>query len=96
MLKVLEGFHHREGQRITGMMAKHGADGEWEYPLVVESLEAVDLYPTGVYIRRSQTTITETVACRPIYKLCTELEQMTGTIRLVRWWDQDAVNKTQE
>ena len=96
MLKVLKGLHHREGQRITGRMAKRGADGEWEYPLVVESLEAVDLHPTGVYIRRSQTTIAETVACRPIYKLCTELDQITGTIRLVQWWDQDAVNKPQE
>ena len=35
MLKVLEGFHHRAVQRITGMTEKRGAGGEWEYPLVV-------------------------------------------------------------
>ena len=29
MLKVLEGFHHWEEQRITGMIAKLGAGGEW-------------------------------------------------------------------
>ena len=40
MLKVLEGFHHWEARRITGMTAKCVADGEWEYPLVVAALEA--------------------------------------------------------
>ena len=30
MLKVLTGFHHQAARRITGMMAKCGAGGEWE------------------------------------------------------------------
>ena len=32
MLKVLEGFHHRSEQKITGLIAKRGAGGEWDYP----------------------------------------------------------------
>ena len=30
MLKVLEGFHHRESRRIVVMMAWHAEDREWE------------------------------------------------------------------
>ena len=35
ILKVLEGFHHRAAQQITGMMEKSGVGGEWEYPLLL-------------------------------------------------------------
>ena len=52
MLKVLEGFHHRAARRITGMTAKRGAGGEWDYPLEVETMETVGIHPIGVYIRR--------------------------------------------
>ena len=96
MLKVLVGFHHRAAQRITGMTEKRGADGEWEYPLVVKEMEAVGIHPIGVYIRRRQTTIADRVAYRPVYELFTEAERMPGTSRLVRWWDQDTVNESEE
>ena len=49
---VLEGFHLQAAQRITGMMAKRGSDGEWEYPSVVEAMYATGLHPIRVYIRR--------------------------------------------
>ena len=29
------------------------------------------------------------VAFRPIYELCTRVEQITGYIRMMRWWYQD-------
>ena len=83
MLKVLTGFHHREAQRITGMMAKRGAGGEWGYSSAVEAMEAVGLQTIGVYIKRQQMNIAERVACRPVYALCTELEQIPVTSRLV-------------
>ena len=69
MLKVLEGFHHQGAQRITGTTTKHGVGGEWEYPPVVEAMETAGLHPIGVYIRRWQATIVETVACHTIYEL---------------------------
>ena len=37
ILKVLDGFHHREARRITGVTEKRGASGYWEYPPVVEA-----------------------------------------------------------
>ena len=38
MIKVLEGFHHQVARRITGMMVQRTTSGEWEWPLVAESL----------------------------------------------------------
>ena len=78
------------------MTAKRRAGGEWEYPPVVEEMETAGIHPFGVYIRRRQATIAERVTCRPIYELCTEAERMPGTIRLVRWWDTDAVKEPEE
>ena len=45
---------------------------------------------------RRQDTIEKRVACHPIYGLCMEAERIPGTSRLVRWWDQDAVNEPEE
>ena len=56
-------------------------------------METERLNPIGVYIRRLQVPIAESLDWRPIYDMCTEAERMPGTIRLVQWWDQDAVNK---
>ena len=62
MIKVLTGFYHRATRWITGMMAKRGAGGEWEYPLVVETIESTGIHPVGVYIKRRKATIAERVA----------------------------------
>ena len=59
-------------------------------------MEAAGIHPIGVYIRRRQATISESVACHFIYELCTVAEQMPGTIWLVRWWYQYAVNEPEE
>ena len=73
MLKVLTEFHHRASRRITGMMAKRGADGWWEYPAVEEVMEYAILNPMRVYIKRRQMTIAERVACWIVYALCPEV-----------------------
>ena len=83
VLKVLEVFHHRTTRRITGMKTKFRAGREWEYPLVVEALKTTGLHIIRVYIRRQQATVAESVACRPIYELCTEAGGMPGTSRMV-------------
>ena len=57
MIKVLEGFYHWVARHITELTEKRGEGGEWEYPLVVEAMEAAGLHPIGVYIRRRQSTI---------------------------------------
>ena len=85
MLKVLTEFHHRASRRITGMTAKRGADGWWEYPAVEEVMESAGIHPIGLYIKRRQKTISESVAFRPVYALCTEVEKTPGTIQIVRW-----------
>ena len=70
--------------------------GEWDYPPVVEEMKTAGLHPIGEYIRRRQATISERVACRPMYKLCMEAERTTEAIWMVQWWDQDAVNESAE
>ena len=84
MLNVLEGFHHRAARRTTGMIATHGAGGEWEYPLVVAALEAVGLQPIMEYIRRRQATKADKVECHLIYELCVKAEQITGKSQMMR------------
>ena len=59
ILKALEEFHHREARRIMGMMVNYGAGGDWEYPSVLEAMEAVGIHPIRVYIRRRQATIAD-------------------------------------
>ena len=59
-------------------------------------MDAVGIHHIRVYIKRRQTTIAERVACRPIYALCTEVERIPGTTRVVRCWDQGAVNELEE
>ena len=78
------------------MTAKCGTGGEWEYPAVDEAIDNAGLCLFGVYITRRKMAIAERVACRFIYALCTEAEQITGTIRMVYRWDQDALNELKE
>ena len=52
MIKVLASFHHRAARRIMGMTAKREAGGEWEYPSVLDAMEAAGLHPIRVYTRR--------------------------------------------
>ena len=69
MLKVLAALHHRAARRITGLTEKHGAGGEWEYPLVEDAMEATGIHLIRVYIKRIQPTIAERVSCCPVYTL---------------------------
>ena len=96
VLRVLEGFHHFESMRITGMAGKRVTDREWEYPPVVAALEAAGLHSIQEYICRRQTTIVAHVACRPIYELYVETEWRTGTIQRMGCWDQDMVHEPEE
>ena len=85
ILNVLEGFYHQAVWRITGMTSTHGGGGVWEYAPVVVEMEAAGLHPIRVYIRRNQSNTAEKVACRPIYELYFEVEQMPETIWMVKW-----------
>ena len=96
MIKVLTGFHHWAARRIIGMTKICGAGGEWEYPLLKEAMESTGLHPIGVYIKSRQKTIAVRLAFRPVYALCTEAERIPGTSWLVQWWDQYAVNESEE
>ena len=78
------------------MTATRGAGGEWEYYLVASAMDAAGIHPIGKYTMRRKMTIAKKVACLPIYELCVKAERILGTIRMVRWWDQDVVNESEE
>ena len=52
MIKFLTAFHHHLARQIMGIMEKHGAGREWEYPVLEEAMDSVGLNPIGVYIKR--------------------------------------------
>ena len=96
MLKIMEGFHHRSARRIARMTMKLVTDGMGEYTPVVAALEAVGLYPVQEYILIRQVLIVAQVACWHIYELCTKAEQRPRKSRMIRWWDQDMVQESNE
>ena len=48
--KSIEGFHHWETWRMSGMGPKCQRDGTWVYPSIGAALESVELEEIGVYI----------------------------------------------
>ena len=96
IIKVLEGFNHQSARHITGLTMKCRVGGEWEYPLLVQAMEAVGIHPRGDYIKRRQETIAERVAYLPIYELCTEADHIPGKSRMLWWWYQYAVKEPEE
>ena len=63
MLKVIECFHHQVARRMTGATAQHMAGGEWEWPLVAETMETSGLWKIKGYIKRRKDTVVAQVAC---------------------------------
>ena len=95
-LKVLEGFQHWAAIQIMEISVKYVADREWEYPLVVAALEAAGLHSIQGYIQRRQVTLSAYVACCTIYELCTKVERRPGKSRMMRLWDQEMVNESED
>ena len=89
MLKVLEGFHHQAARRIAGMTAWITEDGVWDYLPVADALESAGLWPIREYIHRRKVTILAQASFQEIYELCNGAEQMPGSSKLMRWWDQE-------
>ena len=52
ILNFMTTFHYRAVRRIMGMTAKRGAGGEWEYPVVEESMDSAGIQPIVLYIKK--------------------------------------------
>ena len=59
-------------------------------------MDSMGIHSIGICINRRQTTIADRVDFRTVYALCTEADNILGTIRMVRWWYQDAVKDPDE
>ena len=54
MMTVLEGFHHMIARWITGMSARKGNVGEWEWALVDAALDTTGIWPLRGYVSRQK------------------------------------------
>ena len=88
MINFLEGFHHREARRITGMKERRKEIGEWECPMVAEVMDTTGLWTIKGYIQRMQDTVAAKIYLQTIYELYSEAESIPGTIRFMQWWEQ--------
>ena len=70
-------------------MVHHTKIGDWEWPLVDDTLDTAGLCLIKEYIKRMKYTIADQVSFRPIYDLCMGAERMLLASRFLRWWDQD-------
>ena len=59
MMTVHEVFHQRIPRRITGMTARRGKGGEWEWASVDTALEVTGICPVRGYVKRWKATIVE-------------------------------------
>ena len=83
--KALEGLHHRAVLWMAGMGPKRQWDGTWVYTPIEAALAMVGLDYSGVYIDRSQNTVTQYIANCPIMDLCMAAER-NPRLRLSRKW----------
>ena len=59
MMTVHEVFHQRTPRSITGMTARRGKGGEWEWASVDTALEVTRICPVRGYVKRWKATIVE-------------------------------------
>ena len=85
----LQSFHRRCARFITGRHIRLGADGEWIYPNIMETLEQAGLLPMDELIRRRAQTVLKFVQERPIYKRCLESRALASTQTV--WWVQHKI-----
>ena len=71
------------------MTSRCTEEKEWEYLPVTDVMEAERIWTIKEYIQRRQATIAAEVDLMPIYEMCTGAEHIPGSIRMMRWWDQD-------
>ena len=83
MMKVLEGFHHHVYHRIVGKMARSVRAEGWVWPPVEETLEAAWIPPMNSYVKRRQSTIEEYITTSTIYELCTGVERIQWTSKMM-------------
>ena len=93
IIKLLERFHNQVAQLITGMTDCYKEDGEWEYPLVADAVEAAGICPIKEYIHIWKATIAAQVACKKIYDVCTGAERTPEYSQIMKWWYQDMVRE---
>ena len=77
--RVLDGFHHRVGCRMTGQQPRRGWDGGWVHPPLMGAMAKAGLKEVDNYISRLQRIVTQLIATRYIMDLCLAAERRLGS-----------------
>ena len=82
---ILGIFHHIMARRISVRQPRRRMDGSWTYPLLEGNLQGAGMETMETYISRRHNMVTHYIVTQPIFDLCLEAEQRTGSRVPMRW-----------
>ena len=88
MMTIQEGFHHSISGRIVVITLRKGDNKEWDWASVEAALKASWICPIREYVRRRKKHFHSMYQEGPIYEICTGVDSMEGSSRLLSWWSQ--------
>ena len=91
MESALDAFQVRVARRLTGRQPRRGRDRKWFYPSLAGSLKEAGVVRARTLVLRSQNTVAQFIAMRPILGLCEVAERRWGTRVPQRWWEQSGI-----
>ena len=89
---ALDSFQNGAARRLTGRQPRRRGGGSWEYPPLKEAMREAGFERIRHSITRSQNTVAQYIATRPILNLCEQATQRLGARVSRRWWDQEGIN----
>ena len=92
MEKALDSFQSRVTRRITGRQPRRGKDGSWYYPSLAGAMKEAGIVWVRTSILRSQNTVAQFIATRPILDLCENSSHQPGAQVARRWWEQTRID----
>ena len=92
MERALSAFLHGAARRLTGRQPRREKDGEWQYPSLEGGMEEAGLTDIHTSIPRSQNTVAQYIATRPLLDLCVGARAREGAKVTLRWWEQAGID----
>ena len=90
--RALSAFIHGAARRLTGRQPRKGRDGKWHYTSLEGAMKEARLTDLRTSINRSQKTVAQYIATRPLLDLCEGAKQREGAWVTLRWWDQSGID----
>ena len=92
MERALSAFIHGAARWLTGRQPWRGRDGKWSYPSLEGAMKEAGITNARTSINRSQNTVAQYIATRPLLDLCEGATQREGARMTLRWWEQKGID----